>query len=225
MNEFDTAINEALAEEGVKSKIALAGLAGATMFGATPKMGEPKVTPIEQQAELDDLSPSNYPEESEESEEYDYAKNILARTIWAEGRGERDLDTSLRSIATSIYNRTQEKINKGNIEDGPLAFVKVSLTPEQYSAWNAWTIPNPKKYPDSAKRSGRGWNEANQIAEEMISGTFKPVQQLKGVTHYFNPKTADPSWGRNREFFKIGNHRFLRDRQDFPSPRLGEYKN
>ncbi len=209
MNKFDTTINEALAED-FKS-MAAAGLVGlGAMTGGCNKPGgcEPNTPPIEQ--------PSDINADSQ------YAGNILARTIWAEGRGERDLDKSLRAIATSIYNRAQEKIGQGKINDDPLAYAKVTLTPYQYSAWNGWTIKNPTEYPDAKDRSGRGWNEAQKIADEMISGTFKPLPELEGVTHYFNPKTANPSWGKGKEFVQIGNHRFLVDRQNFPSPRLGD---
>jgi len=210
MNNFDTAINEALAEEGLKSNLAAAGLAGAVMFGgnADVPVGTEPNAPIEQPANVND--------------DAQYANNILARTIWAEGRGERDLDKSLRAIATSIYNRAQEKIGQGKISDDPLAYAKVTLTPYQYSAWNGWTIKNPTEYPDAKDRSGRGWNEAQKIASEMTSGTFKPLPELEGVTHYFNPRTSNPGWGKDKEFVQIGNHRFLKDRQNFPSPRLGD---
>lgn len=209
MNNFDNTINMILAEDW--KSMAAAGLVGlGTLAGA--HAAEPRIKP-------DITITKSAPKTDNKS----YTINILARTLWAEGKGESDLDTGLRAIATSIYNRKNIKVRGGKIADDDLAYAKIVLSPKQYSCWNGLMVPNPKKYPEEKERSGRAFELGKQIAEEMVNGTFKPVAEVKNATHYFAPDRTgtDPYWAKGKAFVTIGNHKFLLDPIAFPSPVLG----
>jgi hypothetical protein len=209
MNNFDNTINIIL-EEDWKS-MAAAGLVGLGTLGGA-HAAEPNIKP--------DI---RITKQAPKTDNKSYTINILARTLWAEGKGESDLDTGLRAIATSIYNRKNIKVRGGKIADDDLAYAKIVLSPKQYSCWNGLMVANPKKYPEERERSGRAFELGKQIAEEMVNGTFKPVAEVKNATHYFAPSRmeSDPYWAKGQEVATIGNHNFVTTPIVFRDPVLG----
>jgi len=118
--------------------------------------------------------------------------DVLARTIYAEARGESRLGRL--AVASAIYNRANGDASK---------MIQVVLRPKQFTPWNKGRIP--------PQGSGEIWNECVKIAHSMIDGTFQPVTTH---THYYNPRMAKPGWaympkGQHRKFIQIGSHRFL----------------
>ena len=126
-------------------------------------------------------------------------KNIIARTLWAEARN--DGKVGMTAVASVIYNRAN-----GNIEN----VIPVIKRKKQFSCWNAMTESDWTNF-QIKEKTGPEWAEANQIAEEMVTGTFKPTTT---ANHYYNPTKCSPSWANNengelREFAVIGSHRFM----------------
>ncbi len=120
------------------------------------------------------------------------AKNVLARTLYMEARGEGS--TGLNMVMTVIWNRA----GKGIIDQ----LVPECLMPSQFSCWNDKKAveKNPATYqiqfPDCVQ-VGKGadfkmWNECVRIAESAFNGTFKPVNDNWNA--YYNPKKCSPSW-------------------------------
>ena len=127
-------------------------------------------------------------------------KNIIARTIYAETLGE-PLAGKL-AVASVIYNRS-----KGNLEN----IINIIKTPLQFSCWNK---ASEKDWTNMKQKNGKEWEECIKIANDLVSGSFKPVINSD---HYWNPEKANPYWAyydknvksNPREYVQIGKHRFL----------------
>lgn len=137
--------------------------------------------------------------EQEFSQEQLLQENIIARTIYAEGRSEGS--DGMNAIATVIYNR-----GNGN----PQKMIEEIKKPLQFSCWNK---AGASDWTNMKQGKGSSWDTAMSIAHSMINGTFQPVDTWN---HYYNPSIADPSWGYTdksrtqlRPFDTIGNHKFL----------------
>jgi spore germination cell wall hydrolase CwlJ-like protein len=133
------------------------------------------------------------------SKEQRIQENIIARTIYAEGRGESH--KGLMAIATVIFNR-----GKGTPE-GMVAAIK---KPFQFSCWNS---ADASDWVNMKQGSGQAWDQAMNIANTMMNGSFNP---LDNWNHYYNPWEANPYWAYTdksktqlRPFVTIGNHRFM----------------
>ena len=128
-----------------------------------------------------------------ETKEISITKNILARTIYAEGRGEST--EGKMAIATVIFNR-----GRGNTQE----MVKAIQCPKQFSCWNK---ASSEDWTNMKQGSGKDWEESLNIAESLVNGSFTAVGTFD---HYFNPKkvTKYPSWAKNQLSEQIGNHLF-----------------
>jgi N-acetylmuramoyl-L-alanine amidase len=124
-------------------------------------------------------------------------ENIIARTIYAEGKGE-SLEGK-KAIASVIFNR-----GNGNID----SIIAVIKKPKQFSCWNS---AGESDWNNMKQKSGNSWEESMQIAKSIMNGTF---QSSGNWNHYYNPKLCSPSWayenGKIKEHIDIGNHRFLK---------------
>lgn len=125
---------------------------------------------------------------------------LLRMCLWAEARGE-PLD-GLLAVAHVILNRA----SRSNLTVG-----KVILKPLQFS-WTMETDPNRVKVMDAWEQDHDGWLKADVIA--WLAGHGLTVDPTKGSTHYYNPATASPKWGRGYsgwdERAQIGRHIFGR---------------
>ena len=136
------------------------------------------------------------------------AANILARTIYKEGRSEGH--EGRHHIATVIYNRSGKDRNK---------MVSVCFKPSAFSVWNAigpsTTSGNyaPGAYriviPSSSlknKEEEEAWTDAKAIASELMTGKFVPDGNYNS---YYNPKKVTPSWSTKMTGVKdVVNHKF-----------------
>ena len=160
----------------------------------------------EQKAEWNTLqnetSPKNqqFPKQEKQEKQENASgleKNILARTIYYEARGESS--EGKKAVASVIYNRSN-----GTSSD----MVKESLKPKQFSAWNNKSDKNKIVTYDK----NPSWDECVKLAEEMVSGNFSPNHTYK---YYWAPKGMkggkDPYWAKNMKDRKtIGNHIFAK---------------
>jgi len=144
------------------------------------------------------------PQEVEEtasalSKRQELLKNIIARTIYAEGMGESS--AGKRAIASVIYNRG------GGDAEGMVRNIKI---PYQYSCWNR---ADEDDWTNMRQGKGLAWEESESIADEIVRGSFSPTTK---ADHYFNPNKARPSWGYTdeaktilRPHERVGNHVFM----------------
>ena len=119
------------------------------------------------------------------------AKNIIARTLYSEARG--DKKTGMDMVMTVIWNRGAQDLKH---------LADECLREKQFSCWNAVTntVKTPSTYaisfPDAAK-TGKGedfkmWQVASNIVESVFSGGFTPVNSNWNA--YYNPDKASPDW-------------------------------
>ena len=184
-------------DEGI-GKAALLGLAALTSaatssFGGTnDKAKAPAKTGIVQKASAPAKSLGGYT--------YAQATNIVARTIYAEAKG--DGTNGLEMVATVIWNRAN-----GNADRMP----GVCKANRQFSCWNAMTEADwnaatfkVKEYDDTL------WTKSKDIAREMLAGTF--TKKGEYVSYYANKgkyaAAKTPSWAKGRIGHQSGNHVF-----------------
>lgn len=141
---------------------------------------------------LDELSPNKI--SNNITAEQEKIIDILARTVWAEARGEPI--EGQKAVISVILNRA--KNNPNNI-------VNVILKREQFSCWNNGT---------PSQGNGNIWDNIVQMSTQAVLGNF---QKNTFHDHYFNPKKTKkgkPYWGyvngnlRQPNVF-IGNHVFM----------------
>lgn len=185
-------------------------LYGLTLQDASQRMQVPEqevVSAMEDEAAVEkarrimkkETQREKMPEDAPPTDEMIITKNIMARTIYAEGQSESE--EGKRAIATVIYNR-----GRGN----PNTIVKVIQSPKQFSCWNS---ADSNDWTNMKQGKGNSWEESQKIAQEMIDGTFSPIA---AYDHYYNPKKANPYWAYKdkaktilRPYITIGNHRFF----------------
>lgn len=125
--------------------------------------------------------------------------DILARTIWAEARGERRL--GMVAVASVIINRAKHPRWWGH------SIKEVCLKPWQFSCWNS-NDPNRKKLL-SVDTDDEKFAEALDIAVDAVRGNL--VDPTGGADSYVNLKLAKPSWATDDKLtLRIGNHSFYR---------------
>ena len=84
----------------------------------------------------------------------------------------------------------------------------VILRKAQYSCFNE-KDKNIKKIMASKKQDLENWNKCYEVARKVLEGEVS--DPTNGATHYFNPRTANPSWKhRLVRTAKIDNHEFYR---------------
>lgn len=119
-------------------------------------------------------------------------KEIVAATICAEAGGEPWAGQVM--VGEVIANRA---INGG------MSVRTVCLAPKQFSCWNNRGTMEIRM---QTMRRHPAWADCLRIAESICQKNYKPVSQ---VTHYFNPKKANPKWARGMKLVAVvGKHRF-----------------
>ncbi|MGO2711610.1 cell wall hydrolase [Pseudomonas helleri] len=132
-------------------------------------------------------------------------RDILARTLWGEARGE-SLAGQI-AVAWTIRNRVNDGKAKSWWGEG---YVGVCQKPYQFSCWN-------KNDPNFAYLSGakaipfRELAQARIAADQVIDG--KVPDPTGGATHYYAttmPKA--PAWtAKAKQTLKLGHHVFFKD--------------
>lgn len=125
-------------------------------------------------------------------------RDLLALTLQAEAGGEGEL--GMLAVGSVIANRV-------NADGYGNSFRDVILSPAQFSAWNSVTgYLGGKGGLDMA--SMRAGETAYAVADKILSGDYE--SPVGSATHYYNPKDADPDWGKRGggQWTPIGNHVF-----------------
>ena len=135
--------------------------------------------------------------------------DIMARTIWAEARGEPYAGRV--AVAWVIRNR---------VEDArwPNTVHAVCLQKWQFECWNGETVGaqhQDKNYfaMKNATLATPGFLSAIGVAAGVLAGDLSPVlsgDAVRGANHHYNPAVSDPSWARGvTPVATIGKHVFL----------------
>ncbi|TPD62994.1 cell wall hydrolase [Emcibacter nanhaiensis] len=127
-------------------------------------------------------------------------KDILARTLWGEARGEGR--AGMEAVAAVIMNR----YNASAWYSGP-TIAAVARKKYQFSCWNP-KDPNYDKLL-SVDETDPLFALALEIADNAIAG--KLADPTDGATHYFASYIAAPDWSYGaQQTAKIGKHLFYK---------------
>jgi spore germination cell wall hydrolase CwlJ-like protein len=132
-------------------------------------------------------------------------RDILARTLWGEARGE-SLAGQI-AVAWTIRNRVNDGRNKSWWGEG---YAGVCEAKYQFSCWNA-NDPNFPFLSGAKQIPFRELAQARIATDQVIDG--KVPDPTGGATHYYAttmPKA--PTWSRGATLtLKLGHHVFFRD--------------
>lgn len=132
-------------------------------------------------------------------------RDILARTLWGEARGESL--TGQIAVAWTIRNRVVDGNTKSWWGEG---YAGVCLKPWQFSCWNK----NDRNY---AYLSGAKpipaaqYAQALKAADQVMTGTVP--DPTGGATHYYaTTMPKPPTWAKGaKQTLKLGQHIFFKD--------------
>ena len=130
--------------------------------------------------------------------------NALARTLFAEGRGEQE--AGMRRVLDSIIARS------GNNTDNIVGIVS---EPFQYSCWNGMTPHdwNPTQFKvrnaSGADKDSTQWDTAVSLATKTIDGTYTP----KHTEPFYHTTSVHPKWSRGKTGKVDGNHIFYTNKE------------
>lgn len=127
--------------------------------------------------------------------------DVLARTIWAEARGEGQC--GMEAVACVIMNR----VNSG-ISWWGKTIITVCLKPWQFSCWNN-DDPNKKKALEVTITNPL-FKIAMEIAEKAVDGILDDI--TNGADHYYSKSMKEPpKWAVDKKpVADVGNHLFFR---------------
>lgn len=129
----------------------------------------------------------------------DKAREILAKTLWGEARGEGR--SGMEAVANVVMNRV---LLGGWWGDEVIA---VCLKPHQFSAWNE-NDPNRARMEALKPGDDRNYDLALVIADDAIAGRLP--DRTGGATHY-HTTAIQPGWTDGAErTATIGSHIFYR---------------
>ncbi|CAH0152789.1 cell wall hydrolase [Pseudomonas mediterranea] len=132
-------------------------------------------------------------------------RDILARTLWGEARGE-GLAGQI-AVACAIRNRVEDGRAKSWWGEG---YVGVCQAPYQFSCWNK-NDPNYPYLSGAKPIPPKQLAQAQRAADLVISGAEPDL--TKGATHYYAttmPKA--PAWAaKATQTLRLGNHLFFKD--------------
>lgn len=133
--------------------------------------------------------------------------DVLARTMWAEARGEPDAKKSMGAVAHVVINRVEKRSWWGRtISD-------VCTYPWQFSCWNANDRNRNKLI--AVTKSDVLFALANTVVTEILSMTAQArrLADPTGLaTHYYADSIRPPAWIVGATYTgRIGHHLFYRD--------------
>ena len=136
-------------------------------------------------------------------------RDVLARTVWGEARGEGPAGQI--AVAWSIRNRVEIDLNNDGKPDWwGEGYAGVCQHAWQFSCWNK----NDPNYPFLSGAKPIPFRELAQAriaADQVVDG--KQPDPTGGATHYYAtimPKA--PAWAaKARQTLKLGHHVFLKD--------------
>lgn len=129
-----------------------------------------------------------------------FSRDIAARTLWAEARGEPE--DGQRAVAHVMVNRVKDGRWGPNL-------ASVCLAPLQFSAWNS-RDPNRlamAKLPDDDMI-------LTKLAGMIAAAATGEPDPTGGALFYYNPDSVEaPSWAAEMiQVAKIGHHLFFKER-------------
>ena len=132
-------------------------------------------------------------------------RDILARTLWGEARGESLLGQT--AVAWTIRNRVNDGKDKSWWGEG---YAGVCQKPYQFSCWNK----NDPNYPfliNVKQIPFRELAQARIAADQVIDG--KVPDPTGGATHYYaHSMKAAPGWAvKAKQTLQLGGHVFFKD--------------
>jgi spore germination cell wall hydrolase CwlJ-like protein len=131
-------------------------------------------------------------------------RDILARTLWAEARGE-GLPGQV-AVGCVIRNRVNDGKDRSWWGEG---YTGVCLKPYQFSCWNK-NDPNYPYLSGAKPIPPKQFAQAQRAADLVISGVEPDM--TKGATHYYaTTMPKPPVWVQGAtETFRLGNHVFFK---------------
>ncbi|WP_439878845.1 cell wall hydrolase [Pseudomonas prosekii] len=132
-------------------------------------------------------------------------RDILARTLWGEARGE-SLAGQI-AVAWTIRNRVNDGKTNSWWGEG---YAGVCLAPYQFSCWNK-TDPNFAYLSSANKIPFRELAKARIAADQVIDG--KVPDPTGGATHYYAVAMKNaPAWAaKAKQTLRLGHHIFFKD--------------
>ncbi len=133
----------------------------------------------------------------------DLAVDVLARTLWGEGRGEGP--QGMEAIAGVVLNRVNIAAKKGGYWWGN-DIISVCQKPYQFSCWNR-SDPNYKAL-QAVTDKDIHFATALRIARRALAGALDDI--TAGATHY-HASNILPDWAIGQEpTITIGHHIFYK---------------
>jgi len=135
----------------------------------------------------------------------DNDRDILARTLWGEARGE-SLSGQI-AVAWTIRNRVNDGKNRSWWGEG---YVGVCQAKYQFSCWNK-NDPNFPYLSGTRQIPFRELAQARIAADQVIDG--KVSDPTGGATHYYAiAMKTPPAWAsKATQTLKLGGHAFFKD--------------
>ena len=134
----------------------------------------------------------------------DQDRDILARTLWGESRGEQ-LAGQI-AVAWTIRNRVNDGKTRSWWGEG---YAGVCLKPYQFSCWNK-SDPNYLYLSGAKPIPFRELAQAKIAADQVLAG--KVPDPTGGATHYYATRIKAPAWAANaKQTLKLGGHVFFKD--------------
>jgi spore germination cell wall hydrolase CwlJ-like protein len=132
-------------------------------------------------------------------------RDILARTLWGEARGESLVGQI--AVAWTIRNRVNDGKEKSWWGEG---YAGVCQKPYQFSCWNR-NDPNYTYLSGARQIPSREFAQAQIAADQVIAG--KVPDPTGGATHYYaTTMPTAPAWAtKAKQTLKLGRHIFLKD--------------
>ena len=132
-------------------------------------------------------------------------RDILARTLWGEARGESQAGQI--AVAWTIRNRVNDGKTNSWWGEG---YAGVCQKPYQFSCWNK-NDPNFPYLSNAKPIPPRELAQARSVADLVIDG--KAQDPTGGATHYYAiAMKTPPAWAaRAKQTLKLGGHVFFRD--------------
>lgn len=135
----------------------------------------------------------------------DKDRDVLARTLWGEARGESLVGQI--AVAWTIRNRVNDGKDKSWWGEG---YAGVCQKPYQFSCWNK-NDPNYTYLSGAKQIPFREFAQAQIAADQVLVG--KVSDPTGGATHYYAitmPKAPDWAAGA-KQTLKLGRHVFFKD--------------
>ncbi len=131
-------------------------------------------------------------------------RDILARTLWGEARGESPAGQV--AVAWAIRNCVNDGKTNSWWGEG---YAGVCQKPYQFSCWN-------KNDPNYAYLSGAKQIPFRELAQARIAGDQvidgKTPDPTGGATHYYATSIKAPAWSiKAKQTLKLGGHVFFKD--------------